>query len=104
MKLYQQSLGAEGSLSEVGTSPPNNLDIPHALVASNTTQHLELFLPSRLIIVGNYRADFLLQWSLMTCHSSQYCYVCGDSKKGDPEIHTRRKYLEFHGRFNVGLV
>ena len=35
-KPYQRSLGLEGSLSEVGTPPPHNLDTPHNLVATNT--------------------------------------------------------------------
>ena len=32
----QCSLGLEWSLSDVGTSPPHDLDIPHKLVDSNT--------------------------------------------------------------------
>ena len=39
----------EGSISEVGTPPPHNLDIPHGLVESithtHTHKHLNIFLP-----------------------------------------------------------
>ena len=35
----QQSLGPEWSLSEVGTPPPHDSDIPHGLVESNTHPH-----------------------------------------------------------------
>ena len=36
LRVSDESLGAEGSMSEVVIPPPHNLDTPHALVAMNT--------------------------------------------------------------------
>ena len=41
----QRSLGPEWLLSEVGPSPPYDLDIPHRLVASNMHLHTHIKIP-----------------------------------------------------------
>ena len=41
LTISNKSLGAEGSMSEIGMPPPNNLDTTHTLVARNThTQYV----------------------------------------------------------------
>ena len=45
------ALVLEGSLSEVGTSPPDDLNIPHGMVASNTHTHYKLIIAIYLLFL-----------------------------------------------------